>query len=131
MAHQRADLDMAVAARDAVEPGNVVDVHQQIGGIEPHVESGDQALAAGEHPRLPIMAAEQLDRMIEGTGLRIGERRRFHALPPTLSSLPGLTRQSIRFASIHAVIGSSPRMTSQAPYSAATAAWAARSRVKS
>src|SRR5262245_9977718 len=87
MAHQRADLDVAVSARDAVEPGNAVDVHQQVGGIEPHVEGGYQALAAGEHPRLAVMPAEQLDRMIERPGLRIGERRRFHAkILPTYSA---------------------------------------------
>ena len=55
VAHQGADLHAAVAARDAVETGNAVDVHQEARRVEPHVERGDQALAARQHAR-PVAA---------------------------------------------------------------------------
>ena len=78
--HQRADLDLPVFDRDAVEPADAVDVDQQARRIEPHVERGDQALAAGQHARA-VMRAERFDRMLERARFRIGEWRRLHAAP--------------------------------------------------
>src|SRR5712691_9801018 len=81
VAHQRADLDVPVLARDAVESVDAVDIDQQRWMTQPHVEGGDQALSAGEEPGVRF-AAEQLDGVIERPGLGVGEWRWLHATPP-------------------------------------------------
>ena len=48
VAHKRTKLDVSVRQLDAVETGNAIDVDQQRGAAQPHVESRDEALAAGE-----------------------------------------------------------------------------------
>ncbi len=50
MANQRPDLDPAVLHHNVVEPVDAVDVDQQGGMAEPHIERCHQALPAGEHP---------------------------------------------------------------------------------
>ncbi len=85
MASQRSDLELAVLQRDPVETGDMIDVDQQRRMGEPHVESRDQALAAGQNARIAAVraaAAEQLDCMVEGLRPGVGERRRLHANPP-------------------------------------------------
>ena len=56
VAGERADLDVAVLQRDAVEPVDVIDVDQQRRVRQPHVQRGDQALAAGEDARVAAAA---------------------------------------------------------------------------
>ena len=56
--------------RDAVE------VDQPLGPREPEVEHRHQALAAGQRPRV---VAEQRERLVEGLGRRVLERRGLHA----------------------------------------------------
>ena len=79
VAGQRADLDLAGFHRDAGKPADAIQVDQQLRRRQPHVERGDQALAAGEQPRLAVGARQQLDRMIERFRLGIGKWRRLHA----------------------------------------------------
>src|SRR5207237_10596363 len=80
VAYQRADLDVAVAARDAVEARHGVDVDQQARARQPHVERGDQALPARQGPR--ALAAEKFDRVLDRARPGVIERRRLHPLPP-------------------------------------------------
>src|SRR5215470_8724661 len=98
--HQRADLDVGVFQRDPVEPADAVDVDQQRGLAQPHIERGDQALPAGEQPR--IVVGEQLDRVGDRASLGIGKRCRLQIRPPggayrlSVLSLPRASRQSLR-----------------------------------
>ena len=62
------------------EPADAIQVDQKLRRRQPHVERGDQALAAGEQPRL-ASARQQLDGMIERFRLGIGKWRRLHASP--------------------------------------------------
>ena len=80
VAHQGADFDMRVCQGDAVEPGDAVDVDQQRGLAQPHVERGDQALSAGEQPC--IIACQQFDRGGDRAGLGIGKRCRLQPVLP-------------------------------------------------
>src|SRR5262245_4555143 len=86
VAHQRADFDMRVSQRDAVEPADAVDVDQQRRLAQPHVERRDQALSACEQPR--IVACQQFDRVGDRASLGVCKRCRLQpVLPATLSSL--------------------------------------------
>jgi hypothetical protein len=78
--HQRADLDVGVFQGDAVEAADAVDVDQQRGLAQPHVERGDQALSAGEQPR--VVVRQQLDRVRDRAGLGIGKRCRLQPVLP-------------------------------------------------
>ena len=78
MAHQRADLDLAVFVRDAVESADAVDVDQQARGGQPHIERGDQALPTRQQARV-LMLAEQRNRFLERARFFVGEWRRLHA----------------------------------------------------
>src|SRR2546430_5200607 len=80
MAHQRADLDVSILGRNSIEAGDSIDVDQQSRPAEPHVERSDQALSAGEQPR--VIGAEQLDSMRKRARLCIGKRCRLQVLPP-------------------------------------------------
>src|SRR5262249_57567085 len=82
MTHQRADFDVSVLDRNCAKAGDGIEVDQQGRAAKPHVECGDQALAAGEQAR--ILGAEQLDGMPTRARLRLGERGRLHVLPPSL-----------------------------------------------
>ena len=77
VAHQRADFELAVLAINAVEAGDAVDVDQQARRGQPHVERGEQALAAGEQAGFAARA-EQVDGLVERARSCIGEWRRFH-----------------------------------------------------
>src|SRR6266511_6073619 len=85
VAHQRPDLDPPVVARDTVEPADAVEVDEQARRAEPHVEGGDQALAAGQQAGLVM--GQELDRVRDRASLRIGKWRRLHARPPVLFAL--------------------------------------------
>ena len=65
LADGRADAERAVLARDAVEPGDAVDVDEQRRAQQPHVERGHEALAAGEHLRLVAVLGERRERLVE------------------------------------------------------------------
>src|SRR5262249_17653831 len=97
--HQRADLDVGVFQHDPVEPADAVDIDQQRGLAQPHIERGDQALPAGEQPR--IVVGEQLDRVGDRTSLGIGKRCRLQIHPPggayrlSVLSSPRASRQSL------------------------------------
>jgi hypothetical protein len=54
MADQRADLDMPVVRLYPVEPAHAVDVDQQGGVAQSHIERRDQALSAGQEARVVI-----------------------------------------------------------------------------
>jgi hypothetical protein len=55
---QRADPHHAVAGREAIEPGNPVDVDHRRWAQQPHAQEGHQALPAGEQSRVAIEARE-------------------------------------------------------------------------
>ncbi len=76
MAHQRAEFDFAVFMRNAAEPADAVDVDQQSGRRQPHVERGDQALPAGQQTR--ILLAEERNRFLDRARLFVGKWRRLH-----------------------------------------------------
>ena len=64
MARERADLDGAVLDRDAVEAVDAVDIDQQSGCRQPHIERGDQALPAGQQPRV-LCLPSSVTRLVE------------------------------------------------------------------
>ena len=68
----------AVFVRNAVEPGNAVDVDQQGRRRQPHVERGDQALPTGEQAGV-AMLAQQRNRFVERLRLFVCKRRWLHA----------------------------------------------------
>ncbi len=77
VAHQRADLDGAVLHRNALERIEAVDVDQERRTGQPHVERGDQALAAGEQTRVGMLREER-EGVVERPGFGVCERRRLH-----------------------------------------------------
>src|SRR5262249_39230010 len=82
MPHQRADLDLAACDSDPVEAADAVDVDEQRRAGEPHVEGGNQALAAGEQLGVAVVALEQLDRMRDRAGPGISEWCRLQRASP-------------------------------------------------
>src|SRR4051794_24900662 len=80
VAHKRTKLDVSVRHLDAVETGNGIDVDEQRGAAQPHVESRDEALAAGE--KLCVIILQERDRMRNGSCLGISKRRRLQRTPP-------------------------------------------------
>src|SRR5262249_57315156 len=83
--HQRADLDVGVFQGGGGEPADAVDVDQQRGLAQPHVERGNQALSAGKQPR--VVVRQQLDRVRDRAGLGIGKRCRLQPVLPAASRL--------------------------------------------
>jgi hypothetical protein len=69
--HERADAQAARAHVDAGEIAQSGDVDEELGPGEPHVERGNEALAAGEDPR--ARPFDQLERLGERFRLGIGE----------------------------------------------------------
>ena len=83
MARQRADLDVLLLLGNAARgPSMTVDVDQQLGCGQPHIERGDQALPARQQPR--ILLAEQCHRLVERSHLFVGKWRRLHVSFPLL-----------------------------------------------
>src|SRR5262249_49189502 len=117
VAHERAELEEAVAPRDAVEPGHAIDVDQEPRLAQPHIERRDQALPAGEDTRVGL-AADERERVIERFRSRIGERRRLHAFLPALSlgALNTLTaRLSCRCLSLRDTVNAADWCASLSP----------------
>ena len=59
----RADHDVVALAADALQPVDAVEVDEVLGRREPQLHHRDQAVAAGERPRLVAELGEQLDRV--------------------------------------------------------------------
>jgi len=80
MPHQRADLDLPVGDDNRIEPRNGIDVDQRGRTVEPHVEGGNETLAAGKQPRLLLL--QQVDGVGNRASPGIGEWRRLQAALP-------------------------------------------------
>ncbi len=65
-------------AVDPVEPGDAVDVDEHGRADEPHVQQRHEALPAGEHLRLVAVLGQQRDRLLDGLGTLVAERRGLH-----------------------------------------------------
>ena len=75
MPAQRTDVHRAVRAHLGVgQLSDLVDVDEELGGREPQLHEGDQALAAGQHLGLTAAVVQQAERIVEGA-------RRFVAEP--------------------------------------------------
>src|SRR3954470_16839912 len=74
VARERPDLDSAVFHADVVE-ADAIDVDQQRRVRQPHVQRGDQALAAREQLRVARMRRKLRDRVLRRACFRIGEWR--------------------------------------------------------
>ena len=59
------DGQVAVVDPDAVEPGDLVEVHQVCRPREPEVEERDEALPAGQHLRLLAVLAQYAERLLD------------------------------------------------------------------
>jgi hypothetical protein len=71
--------------RDTIEARNAVQIDQDAGLRQPHIERGHQALPAREQLGSVAMLTQKLDRVLDRTGLRIRKRRRLHATSPESS----------------------------------------------
>ena len=58
MTRQRADFDRLALLGDAAETLDAIDIYQQRGRRQPHVEGGDQALPAGQQPGVVLMLGQ-------------------------------------------------------------------------
>ena len=94
MTRQGADLDEFALFGDAVESLDGVDVDQQVRRRQPHVERGDQALPAGQEPRIVLMLGQQRNRFLERARLGVGEWRRLH-VSPSISLARDLVRKPV------------------------------------
>ena len=94
MARQGADLDEFALFGDAVEALDAVDVDQQVRRRQPHVERGNQALPAGQQPRIVLMLGQQRNRFLERARLGVGEWRRLH-VSPNISLARDLVRKPV------------------------------------
>ena len=81
MAGERADPHRPVLQRDAFQRVDAVDVDQEAGLGEPHVQRRHQALAAGEDAGFALMLRKKLQDAVEAFRPDIGEARRLHSLP--------------------------------------------------
>src|SRR5580704_12336100 len=79
-AHQGADLDHPVLVGDVVEAADAVDVDEKPRARQPHVQRGNESLAASEEARIAL-ATEQLERMLDRACLCITKWRGLHAAP--------------------------------------------------
>src|SRR3954462_14005479 len=81
MADQRADFDVPVVRGYFIETAHAVDVDEQGGMAQSHIESGDQALSAGEEAC--VVVRQQFDRVRDRASLGIGKRCRLQSVPPS------------------------------------------------
>jgi hypothetical protein len=75
---KRADAQTPVALFDDVEPRDAVDVDEQPGLEQAHVERRHQALAAGEDLCVGAMGLQRREYVVERTRLEIAQPRRLH-----------------------------------------------------
>src|SRR4051812_23047039 len=80
MADQRADFDVPVVRGYFIETAHAVDVDEQGGMAQSHIESGDQALSAGEEAC--VVVRQQFDRVRDRASLGIGKRCRLQSFLP-------------------------------------------------
>ncbi len=78
LADDGADPQSAAVVRNAVQPGDAVDVDEERRPEQAHVERGNEALAAGEDLRVVAAFGERRERVVERLGADVVERRRFH-----------------------------------------------------
>ncbi len=83
LSHHRTDRQAAVAFSDVAQIVDAADIDQATRLREPEVHERHQALAAGQHFGFAIVAAQEIDGLLERVGTVIVKRRWFHA--PILS----------------------------------------------
>jgi hypothetical protein len=76
---ERSDRQPAVGLANGVERLDAVDVDEVRGAHDPEAEGRNEALSACERLRVLAAFGEQLERLLDGVGTRVGERRRLHA----------------------------------------------------
>ena len=76
---RRADHDRVVFVPDPAELGDATDVDEVVEVREPQREHRDEALPAGEHLGAVAELGEQRDRLVDGLGRVVLERRRLHS----------------------------------------------------
>src|SRR5690606_7465592 len=84
--HHRADPVAAVLALDAVQPGDLAEVHEQCRRGDPELHQRDQRVAARERLRVVAALREQADRLVERVGRGVVELHRDHAFASWIAS---------------------------------------------
>ena len=83
VAGHRPDGDGRAVETDVGQVGQVVDVDQHLGPGEPQLHHRQQAVAAGDEPGLRSVAFQQGERVVNGAGTLVVERRGcLHGEPP-------------------------------------------------
>src|SRR5262249_48276021 len=78
----RPDPDDLALFFDIGEPDNPIEVNDRSGLREPKIHHRHEALSAGQHPRLAVIALEDRQRLINRSGGVVFEFGRLHAVPP-------------------------------------------------
>ena len=78
MPHQRPDTQPGPGYRNFIHPGNARDIDEDFGNRNAQVQHRNQALAAGEDPRLFAMPLEQIENLPERTRPGVGKCGCFH-----------------------------------------------------
>jgi hypothetical protein len=102
-----ADAQRPAGDRDPGKALDACDIDEQFRFGQPQVERGEQALAAGEHPRAIAVAIEQVEDLIQRAGFGVSEIRRFH-------DFDGITGW-LSMAAILAQAGGRPRQRAAQP----------------
>src|SRR4029453_14191448 len=89
LARKRADRDTAIARPNVVELFDLVDVDNDVGSRQPHVQKRHQALAPGENLAVSLMSFEKRQRLFKTPRIVIVKFCRLHLKswfkPPALS----------------------------------------------
>jgi len=83
MPRQRADDERLVLHRNAAQLPDIANVDDQFRRNQAQVHRGNQALAAGKHPRLLTMLNQQFQRIGDAGCACVGESRSFHSGEPS------------------------------------------------
>jgi hypothetical protein len=86
MRRRRADPHDVGVDGHVVELGHPGDVDEDLGAGRARAELGDQRLATGEHPGPP--PGERGDRLVDGGGALVAERRGLHLIACGLTGEP-------------------------------------------
>ena len=85
LARKRADGNTAIAWPNVIELFDPVDVDDDIGSRQPHVQKRHQALAAGENLAVSLMCVEKRQRLLETPRIVIVKFCRLHFKSGTLA----------------------------------------------
>src|SRR6266850_2240476 len=95
---QSPESQLAVAAPDFTQPRNEIDIHQRAGTRHSHLHQRDEALPAGNQPRLLAQLLQEFGRLQNRPGAMIRKRMRVHdvfRLPLGMASVRSWTAAKI------------------------------------